>query len=239
MFSKRDFFKFTQSKSYVSGIDLVAHEENILITVNKSPFVTLRASRSDLRELAIGHLLTCGVIKRYDDIKHIETADDYVVNVELKTKPSLQEKSDFKYIDANWAINAKIIFDGMRLLEDAPFYRKTGAFHGAILMHNSGHQYFLLEDISRHNVVEKAIGKALEKRVKMEECLMLISGRLMCELVSKILIAKIPILGSVSATTCEAIEMAQKYGVTLIGFIREGRMNVYTHPARITDFFLG
>jgi len=234
MFSEREFFKFTQSKSHVLGLDLVAHEENILITVNKSPFATLRASRSDLRELAIGHLLTLGVIKRYDDIKQIETTDDCAVNVELKTKPSLQEKSDLKYIDVNWAISAKTIFDGIRLLEEAPYYRKTGAFHGAILMHNSGHKYFLLEDISRHNVVEKAIGKALEKGIKMEECLLLISGRLMCELVSKILIAKIPILGSVSATTYEAIEMAQKYGVTLIGFIREGRMNVYTHPARIT-----
>jgi len=234
MFSEREFFKFTQSKSHVLDLDLVAHEENILITVNKSPFATLRASRSDLRELAIGHLLTLGVIKRYDDIKQIETTDDYAVNVELKTKPSLQEKSDLKYIDVNWTISAKTIFDGIRLLEEAPYYRKTGAFHGAILMHNSGHKYFLLEDISRHNVVEKAIGKALEKGIKMEECLLLISGRLMCELVSKILIAKIPILGSVSATTYEAIEMAQKYGVTLIGFIREERMNVYTHPARIT-----
>ena len=56
----------------------------------------------------------------------------------------------------------------------------------------------------------------------------------MCELVSKILIAKIDIRQRFSG--CEAIEMAQKYGVTLIGFIREGRMNVYTHPARITDF---
>ena len=94
----------------------------------------------------------------------------------------------------------------------------------------------MIEDIGRHNVVEKVIGRALMHDVDMGECILLISGRLMCELVSKVTLAGIPILGSVSATTCEAAALAEGCGMTLIGFIREGRMNVYTHPARIAEF---
>lgn len=237
MFSDINYFRIsTKERDSACKVDQVAHEKDIAIYVNRSYYTSLRATLNDTKELAIGHLFFHGVVKSHDNIEHIENEDKAIVKVELKPSSSFQNNV-LEYIDVNWTVSADAIYGGIALLQEAPLYRKTGAFHVAILMHHTGYKYFLLEDIARHNVIEKAIGKAILEGIKREEYMLLFSGRLMHELVRKILIAKIPIIGGISATTCEAIDLAQKYGATLIGFIREGRMNVYTHPARIIEFF--
>jgi len=236
-FSEKNIFKYyAKDGSWTFEADVVAHEKDVVINVDGCPFATLRASEGDMKELAVGHLFSCGLITCYGDVASMDVYGN-AVNVILNAAPEPDApKALNKYMALSWKTSADIIFEGVKHLQEAFLYRKTGAFHTGLLLRRDGLKYFLIEDIARHNVVEKIIGRALMQDVDMDKCMLLISGRLMCELVSKVALAGIPILGSVSATTCEAAALAESRGMTLIGFIREGRMNVYTHPARIAEF---
>ncbi|SIN79679.1 FdhD protein [Acetomicrobium flavidum] len=234
-FSEKNIFKYyAKDRSWSFDADIVAHEKDVFINVGGRPFATLRASEGDMKELAVGHIFSCGLIARYGDVASMDVYGN-AVNVILKAAPG-PDTLKASYMAPSWKTSADTIFEGVKHLQEAFLYRKTGAFHAGLLLRRDGLKYFLVEDIGRHNVVEKVIGRALMQDVDMGECMLLISGRLMCELVSKVTLAGIPILGSVSATTCEAAALAEGCGMTLIGFIREGRMNVYTHPARIAEF---
>lgn len=236
-FSEKNIFKYyAKDRSWSFDADIVAHEKDVFINVDGRPFATLRASEGDMKELTIGHMFSRGLITRYGDVASMDVQED-TVNVILKAMHGpVTPKASYTYMAPSWKTSADTIFEGIKCLQEAFLYRKTGAFHAGLLLRRDGLKYFLVEDIGRHNVVEKVIGRALMQDVDMGECILLISGRLMCELVSKVMLAGIPIFGSVSATTFEAAALAEGCGMTLIGFIREGRMNVYTHPARIAEF---
>ena len=91
------------------------------------------------------------------------------------------------------------------------------------------------EDIGRHNAVDKAIGWALiQGWIPLGDAMLMVSGRLSFEIVQKAAAAGIPILAAVSAPSSLAIDLAQEIGMTLVGFVRESSLNVYTSPERIT-----
>ncbi|MFA5354056.1 MAG: formate dehydrogenase accessory sulfurtransferase FdhD, partial [Thermodesulfovibrionales bacterium] len=111
-------------------------------------------------------------------------------------------------------------------------YKVTGCVHSAAL--SDGKEILCLaEDIGRHNAVDKVIGYALSEGIPFEGKIMLASGRLSSEIVSKCARWGIPVVASRTSPTSLAVEIAEKYGVTVTGFIRAERMNVYTHPERI------
>jgi FdhD protein len=89
------------------------------------------------------------------------------------------------------------------------------------------------EDVGRHNAVDKVIGWALRAGLPLEASVLMVSGRLSFELVQKAVAARVPVLAGISAPTSLAVRMAEALGVTLVGFLREGSMNVYSHPARV------
>jgi len=82
--------------------------------------------------------------------------------------------------------------------------------------------------------VDKVVGSALRSGLSFEDTVLMVSGRLSFELVQKAVAARIPVLAGISAPTSLAVRMAEALGVTLVGFVREGSMNVYSHAARIT-----
>jgi FdhD protein len=93
----------------------------------------------------------------------------------------------------------------------------------------------LYEDIGRHNAMDKVVGHALIEGVDMSRGALVTTGRLNAEMVVKALRARVPILASRSAVSTHAVELAETYGLTLVGFARGGRLNVYTRPERIED----
>jgi FdhD protein len=120
-----------------------------------------------------------------------------------------------------------------RMAASQTVFRKTGGTHGVALASPDGQVFLLAEDIGRHNAMDKVIGRALMHRRDLTRMLALLSGRISFEMALKAARAGIPILAAVSAPTSMALSLAQEMGLTLAGFARRDRMNVYTHPQRI------
>jgi FdhD protein len=120
-----------------------------------------------------------------------------------------------------------------RLLESQTVYQDTGGTHAVALAAPDGDVFIHAEDVGRHNAMDKVIGRALLEGRDLTGLVALLSGRLSFEMALKCIRAKIPILAAVSAPTTMALTLAGELGLTAVGFVREGRMNIYTHPRRI------
>jgi FdhD protein len=112
-------------------------------------------------------------------------------------------------------------------------YRKVGGIHGAALFDASGLAVHLAEDIGRHNAVDKALGYCMLRKIPLHDKILVTSGRASYEMAVKAIQAEIPVVATFSAPTSLAVRIAQDRGLTLIGYLRGSRMNVYTHPQRL------
>ena len=114
----------------------------------------------------------------------------------------------------------------------APVFERTGCTHQAAFTDGKRIRYFF-EDIGRHNAIDKITGAAMLDEVSLSHGALVTTGRLNSEMAVKALRARTPVLASRSAPTTNAIKLSENYGLTLVGFARAGRLNVYTHPRRI------
>jgi FdhD protein len=113
-------------------------------------------------------------------------------------------------------------------------FARTGGVHAAAIFHASGEPLVVREDIGRHNATDKVIGHAVLRRLlPLDEHALVVSGRVSFEIVQKALAARIAVVAAVSAPSSLAVQFAEESGQTLVGFLRPGRFNVYTHPQRV------
>ena len=117
-----------------------------------------------------------------------------------------------------------------------PVFDGTGGLHGAALVRHDGEVAASAEDVGRHNAVDKIVGTMFDaNRLPLNEFVLAVSGRASFELVQKACLAGIPMLVAVSAPSTFAVDLAEACGVTLVGFARGERFNIYTHPERIVQ----
>jgi FdhD protein len=138
-------------------------------------------------------------------------------------------------VSGDATISAKVLRGLPEKLRKAQrLFDLTGGLHAAALFDLEGNLIGLREDIGRHNAMDKLVGWAfLQGKLPLAQCIVVVSGRASFELVQKALTAGIPIFASVSAPSNLAVDLAASFGMTLAGFLRGERFNVYAHPERI------
>lgn len=113
-------------------------------------------------------------------------------------------------------------------------FEETGGLHASGLFDPAGTLLASREDVGRHNALDKLIGWSLtSRRPPLSDVMLMVSGRVSFEIVQKAIAAGLPVVAAVSAPSSLAVDLAERFGVTLVGFLRGGSMNVYTHPDRI------
>lgn len=245
--------------------DLVAEEKPLHIFLNKTHFVTILCSPSRLKELAIGHLLSEGIIKNRNEIQNILFEEDKQIcyirfkpDIDIKKKiklakpfsrlitsscnpsdywpfPKLIDRIKLPKVSSSLVVKAEIISNCVKNLNAvAETFRKTGGVHVAALYEENGDLVALSEDVGRHNAVDKVIGIRALKNLGFSKCFLALSGRLTGDIVLKAARIGLPIIASQATAIKSGIEVAKHCKITLIGFTRGKRMNIYAHPERIT-----
>jgi FdhD protein len=236
--------------------DLLAVEEPLEIVVNgRNLAVTMRTPGHD-RELAVGFLFTEGILQNRSQIQAISNQTN---RVEL----TVDSPADFAerrfYLTSSCGVCGKASIEALESigcpfldrhqpiipadliprLPDAlrsrqPVFNHTGGLHAAALFDTTGQPLYLEEDIGRHNAVDKLIGAAvLNGTTPLNRHILMLSGRAGFELIQKALMAGIAIVAAVGAPSSLAVETALRYGMTLAGFVRNGRYNVYSGEERL------
>jgi FdhD protein len=234
--------------------DEVAVEEPLEIRVDGQPLaVTMRTPGHD-DEQAVGFLYGEGLI---DGPRRVGLTDDFAANVvEVQGPLSRHVESRRFYTASSCGICGRGALDEVAVhtprvasrltvaratLADLPSrlrqptFTRTGGLHATGLFTALGQLLCVREDVGRHNAMDKVIGRALlDKQLPFADRVLCVSGRLSFELVQKAARAGAAVLVGVGAPSSLAIELSHDRGVTLAGFARHGRVNVYTHPQRIT-----
>jgi FdhD protein len=236
--------------------DSVAVEEPLEIRVNGSPVaVTMRTPGHD-EELALGFLLSEGVKARHAGPPADLAANTIEVDAEGFDPKRLERHfytSSSCGVCGKGALEAVAVSSGAvqselhapvellarlpeRLREHQPAFAETGGLHATGLFDLTGDLLCLREDVGRHNAMDKVIGWAFgEDRLPLTDSILCVSGRLSFELVQKAAVAGCPILVAVGAPSSLAVELARDRQVTLCGFVRRGRVNVYSEEWRVVS----
>lgn len=235
--------------------DWVAEERPLTIFLNGSELVTLLCSPDHLEELALGYLVSEGLIGTdysYDlqadheqGLVALEIPDSQLSPLkgwgkrtittgcgrgtsfyELNDRRTLEPLTFFRTYHLDQILENMKVFLGQ-----SGIFQKTGGVHRAGLCLRSGLVW--REDVGRHNAVDKLMGYCALNKIKTDGAILFLSGRISSEIVIKAARQAIPLLVSRSAPTSLAIQLAEELGLTLVGFARGNRANVYSHASRI------
>jgi FdhD protein len=224
--------------------------------------VTMRTPGND-EELAAGFLFTEGIIKNAEAISEIKRshADENMVQVILKENiiPALGNAARNFYTTSSCGVCGKASIDAINTVSsftevtddiyidasvlyrlqdtvkaEQKVFEDTGGIHASALFDVTGKCMMLREDVGRHNALDKIIGAALmNNELPLNNCMLFLSGRASFELVQKAVMAGIKVIVAVGAPSSLAVEMAKDNGITLTGFLRNDRFNIYSGKERI------
>ena len=147
---------------------------------------------------------------------------------------SLENRS-LKALEGSLEVSASLLYTlPEKLRKSQGLFEVTGGLHAAALFDKTGNLLALREDVGRHNAMDKLLGWAmLENKLPLSDYIVLVSGRASFELVQKALVAGVPIFCSVSAPSSLAVDVAKRFNMTLVGFLRQERFNIYTGKMRL------
>ena len=240
-------------------IDYVAEEVPLQLFVNTTFWATILCSPTNLKELAVGHLLSEGIVKSIEEIEEVTLKEKENTCI-VKLKPSIkvedrvqisrlharvilsacgsgspyQYKGKIPKVESPLTVKAQVIFDSVNQLNfKAEGFRQTGGLHVAAIYKGDGSLVSLAEDVGRHNAVDKVIGMAALGKVDFSGCFVALSGRISGDVAFKAAKVGLPIVASLAAALSSGIATAEESNVTLAGFVRGKRLNIYTSPERI------
>jgi FdhD protein len=239
--------------------DYVAEEKPFYLFVNTTFWATILCSPTDLKELAVGHFLSEGILKSTDEIEEVALKEaEGTCHVKLKPEVNVENRvkisrlharvipsacgsgSPHQYtgkipkVKSNLKVKAQVVFDSVNQLNfKAEGFRRTGGLHVAAIYKSDGELVALAEDVGRHNAVDKVIGMTALKKVDFATCFLALSGRMSGDVAFKAAKVGLPIIASLAAALSSGIAMAESADLTLAGFVRGKRINLYACPERI------
>jgi len=253
------FYTLRPMKTFRAGIlqdinDPVVIETQMTIVVNGREVVVLACSPAHLEELAVGYLVSEGLLCRGQQIDSIQLAANHTVLIEGNmvwesandqtrvvntcmgkglASPAFTHPADSPVLRSGSRFKAQDLLAAIEELNTtSETFRLTGGVHSAGL----GQGAALLvryEDIGRHNAVDKVFGYAFLQDLSMEDKYLVLSGRIAGEILMKAARSGVSLILSRSAPTLRTVELAEELGITIVGFARGERFNVYTHWDRI------
>jgi FdhD protein len=235
-------------------IDTVVSEVPLTLIVNGQEIATIICTPQFQRELAAGFLFSERHVTTTADIVTLDVDEGSgVARIETKAAAGKDPTpvanrivtpgcffytayvEGFETIESDLCVTSGQILALIgSALKQSSLYRETGGVHSAALCTTERVVVFR-EDIGRHNAVDKIIGHCLLNGMPMSDRVLLTSGRISSALLAKIINAHIPLIASSSAPTTEGVHLAQKFGITLVGFARGKRITVYTGESRVRD----
>ncbi len=242
--------------------DLVAVEEPLQITVDGVPIAVVMRTVGDDEDLVRGFLLTEGIVDGVGGIRRIDLEqkeNHALVFLDDDVEVDLGRLQRNLYSASSCGICGKASMDEVflnvgecasgggdfrisrealvglpgRMKESQDVFEQTGGLHAAGLFSCDGELLLIREDVGRHNAIDKVIGGALVSGVDMRGVGLQLSGRVSFEVVQKALMVGVPLVSAISAPTSLAVDFAVRGGMTLVGFMRGERMNVYCGGERI------
>jgi FdhD protein len=256
LITRRTALRFHGDRAEEGAVSLV-HEVPFTIFLNGEELVTLLCTGHFLEDLAVGFLRSEGLIDTWPDVKSIRVDEDGgLARVDLREGEGLRRALHQKRALGSGCGRASLYYqplDGLQIRPAPPgpsvtaaqvrdrmgemnrrssLYREARGSHNAALATVEG-VLVNREDIGRHNAVDMIVGRALREDVFLGDKLLLTTGRASSEIVLKAARVGIPVLVSRSAATHLGVAVAEKVGMTLIGYVRGGKMIVYSHPKRV------
>ena len=203
--------------------ETIAIEAEMQLMVNDKPVTNFLYSAGMDEQLAVGYLLSSGLITDLKDIEKIEVGDRVV-----KVWISERENQDVSIKDAGITVSHRqLIGIRAKLLDSQGNHRATRGFHGAIIWELSTGKSFVCEDIGRHNAVDKVIGYGIQKGYNLSQSMVLLSGRLLSNIVSKCKNSGIPLMASMTVATDGGIRVGEESNMTIIGALSEDGFWLY------------
>jgi FdhD protein len=226
----------------------VVNDEEIEIIVNKMAFGRFSVSPTFLKEFAVGYLMGEGLVDSLENIKSI-VVDGKSIKIEIDLadfdiRRDMVMSSDcfggwrsriefVKEVKSDYKVSKDQILDAFeRLRKESTVWKETGGTHIAALVTES--KFIAIEDVSRHVAIDKVMGAATLKKIDLSQSFIACSGRMPSDMVMKVARVGIPILTSKAAPTASGFMAGEKSGITIVGFVRGRRFNLYTHPDRIS-----
>ncbi|KZX10642.1 formate dehydrogenase accessory sulfurtransferase FdhD [Methanobrevibacter filiformis] len=229
--------------------EIIASDETIKLIINETLTRSFSISPSHLADFAKGYMLGEGLITETDNIEKLEingneitariNLEDFDIRKELMVGSDCFGgwRSKIDYIDkveSDYEVKAAELLKNIELLrENADTWQKTGGTHVAAFVNNESKEFIVREDVSRHVAVDKVIGAAAEKKLDFKNSYIIYSGRMPADMLIKIARVGIPIIGSNAAPTISGYTVANEANITMVGFLRDNRFNIYTHKNRI------
>jgi FdhD protein len=230
-------------------------ESPVSLTVNGELWLTFMCTPVDLDALAAGFLFNEGLIESAQEIAAIRVCPN-LDNVDIWLRHAIEEPSDWRRTsgctggvtgvsDSNGngttPLNGNLVLSSAQvttligqLFDAQKLYRRSGGIHTSALSDGSG-IYLTAEDIGRHNTLDKIAGRCLLEGVQIQPRVLLSTGRISSEMLQKTHRIGASVLISRTSPSSLSVEMAEKRGITLIGYARRNAFNVYTHAERVTS----
>ncbi len=231
-------------------------ERPVTVHMNDVEVATMQATPDDLEELAIGFLVSEGLLIDRESLKavsadykrglvYVETTEEVPDELTYRrryitsgcgkgvTFSSVGHARSLEPVPEGFAVTPTALHEWMRVMnEQATKYRDSGGMQ-ACAMAVGDEVRIVREDVGRHNAVDKVLGRAWIDRVATDDAVLLSTGRVSYEMAVKAAKARIPVIASKSAVTDLAGEIAASLGICVVGYVRGGAMVVYTHPERV------